>query len=363
MADNKQTEQEKQKAGQVNQNTERYGRQYGRRWKVLIYKPAYIEETDEATGVTVKRRDPEHDTAVDVSQLRCTFATRQEYRTQVTTCVLVVYNMNPTAERDIIEEGFQISIEAGYEEAQYGEIFTGDIVQVIRNRESGIDYRLEILALKGSQIFDMNHVRATIAAGSTPRDIVYGITGSARQRIEIGEISDSLSTQALPRGKVLFGTPAKYLRDLTIGNDAYYWEGNEGKLVVKKINDEIPADQCLELTPTTGLIGTPKYGDNGISIQMLLDCRVKMQSLIKINNEIIQRTLISLGTSKGGALTGSQLPQQSIFDEDGEYQVFSVCHKGDTHGDDWRTEVIGVGRHGSSGLLLNQSDINQSAGG
>lgn len=341
----------------------RRGRLYGRKWKVLIYKPAYKEEKSEDGASTIKTRDPEHDVAVDVSLLRCVFKTKQNYQTQATTCVLVVYNMNQTAEGDIIEAGFQISIEAGYDEGQYGEIFTGDIVQVIRNRESGVDYRLEILALKGTALFDMNHTRATIAAGSTPRDVVQGITGFARKRIEVGEISENLQQQTLPRGKVLFGTPSKYLRDLTIGNDAYYWEGEDNKLTIKKTVDEIPADQCLVLTPTTGLIGTPQYGDNGIHIKMLLDCRVRLQSLIKIDNEIIRRSLINLNTGNSGTMTGNQTPQQSIFDKDGEYMVISVAHQGDTHGDDWTTEVVGMGRNGPNGLLLAQENPEQSGKG
>lgn len=339
----------------------RSGRLYGRKWKILIYKPAYTESKSPDGLTTIKTRDPEHDTAVDVSLLRCVFKTNQDYQTQAVTCALVVYNMNPLTEGDIIESGFQISIEAGYEEGQYGEIFVGDIVQVIRNRENGVDYRLEILALKGSALFDMNHTRATIAAGSTPRDIVYGTTGFARKRIEVGEISENLNQQALPRGKVLFGTPAKYLRDLTIGNDAYYWEGEDGKLTIKKITDEIPPDQCLVLTPTMGLVGTPQYGDNGIHIKMLLDCRVKLQTLIKIDNELIRRSLINLSMGKGGVMTGNQIAQQSMFDEDGEYMVIKVSHRGDTHGDDWVTEVTGLSRNGH--MLLMQATVNQSARG
>lgn len=336
-------------------SAERRGRLYGRKWKILIFKPAYLDN-----GEIIKTRDPEHDIAIDVSLLRCVFKTQQRYQTQATTCTLEIYNMNATTEGDIIESGFQISIEAGYDEGQYGEIFTGDIVQVIRNRENGVDYKLEILALRGTALFDMNHTRAKIAAGSTPRDIIKAATGYARQRIEVGEISENLSKQALPRGKVLFGTPAKYLRDLAIGNDAYYWEGEDGKLTVKKTIDEIPEDRCLVLTPATGLIGTPQYGDQGITIKMLMDCRIKLKTLIKIDNELIRRQLIALDLTKGGAASGGQAPQQSIFDQDGEYMVINISHCGDTYGDDWVTEVIGMGRNGPKGLTTNQESPDQS---
>lgn len=338
---------------------ERRGRLYGRKWKVCIYKPAYNEETVDLEGSgtsTIKNRDPDNDISVDVSLLRCVFKTKQSIETAASVCTLEVYNMNAATEGEIIKEGFQISIEAGYDEGQYGEIFTGDIVQVIRNRENGVDYKLEIIALRGTVLFDYNHVRCAIAAGSEPRDVINSIGKNSKLAIDVGDVSENLSDQKLPRGKVLFGTPTKYLRDITVGNNAYYWAGDDGKLTIKKAADEIPADQCLELTPNTGLVGTPQYGDDGIHIKMLMDPRVKPYTLIKIDNELIRRQLINLDvTGKGN----NQMPQQNQFDQDGEYQVYSVSHTGDTYGDDWTTDVVGIGRLGRNGLLLPQVTITQ----
>lgn len=323
---------------------ERKGRLYGRKWKILIFKPAYKKDEN---GNTV--RDEEHDTAIDVSALRCVFQTQQNLESAAVLCTLVVYNMNAATEGSILTEGFQIHIEGGYQEGQYGEIFTGDIVQIFRNRENGVDYRLEIIALKGVLMFDVNYVRATLAAGSTPRAIVQAISDNADTPIGVGEVSQNLKQQALPRGKVLFGTPSKYYRDLCIGNDANFWEDDDGNVTIKKVEDEIPEDKCLFLTPVTGLVGTPVYSDDGIHIKMLIDCRVKLYTLIKIDNDIIQRQAQQYDiTGKGN---NNQLPQQYQFDQDGEYQVFSVSHSGDTWGDTWTTEVVGIGRNGRMGLL------------
>lgn len=339
---------------------ERSGRLYGRKWKVLIYKPAYKNTTTQSVGeggsMSVSERDPEHDIAIDVSLLRSVFKVEAAIETQVAICTLEVYNMNAATEGEIIREGFQISIEGGYEEGQYGEIFSGDIVQVIRNRENGVDYKLEILALRGSSMFDLNFAKCSIAAGSKPRDVIDTLSKNTRQEIVVGEVSESLSDQALPRGKVLFGTPSKYLRDLAIGNDAFYWAGDDGKLIVKKVTDEIPADQVLVLSPGTGLVGTPQYSDDGIHIKMLLECRVKLMSLVKIDNELIRKSLLSLSIGGGN----NKLAQQSQFDEDGEYQVFKLIHQGDTWGDTWTTEVVGIGRNGRGGLLVSQENANQS---
>lgn len=331
----------------------RAGRLYGRKWQILIYKPAYKQGEDGK-----QERDPEHDVAMDVSLLKCEFAAKSTTETAASICTLAVYNMNAATEKEVIEEGFRIDIYGGYQEGQYGLIYTGDIVQVFRNRENGVDYRLEIIAISGMLSFNTNHVRSTIAAGSKPRDVVKAVADNAEKPIGIGEISDDLPDEALPRGKVLFGTPAKYLRDLCTWNDAAYWEGEDGKLTVETVEQEIPEDKVLVLTPTTGLVGTPIYTDQGIQIKMLLDPRVKLRSMVKIDNEIIQRQALQIDAATG--MQKNQLPQTAQFDKDGEYQVFSVEHRGDTWGDEWTTSVVGVSRNGRIGLLTAMQKPGQT---
>lgn len=343
---------------------------YGRKWKILIYKPAYTEKTEtrtDGTSVTVKERDPDHDTAVDVSNLRCVFNVKHQMNTYLTQCSLIVYNLNAVTEGSILTEGFQVSIEAGYQEGQYGEIFSGDIIQCFRNRENGIDYRLEIVAIKGRVALSQNFVKISIAAGSTPRTQLSAIVQDAKEPLELGTVSENLKQEPLPRGKVLFGTPAKYLRGIAVPNDAHFWVDTDDTITIQKVVDEIPDDMCLELTPETGLIGTPVYTDNGIQISMLLDARVKERTLIKIDNEIIKRQAINLSqsqqmmNSKSLDTKGSgPVPQQYQFDRNGEYQVFSVSHSGDTWGDTWKTEVVGVSRQGRTGLPVPMDNSMQT---
>lgn len=326
---------------------------YGRKWEIKIYKPAY--KTDENGN---KERDPEKDIAIDVSELRCIFKTSYAVGTVAQLGTLVVYNMNAETEKEVITEGFQISVYGGYEQGQYGHIYTGDIIQVIRNRENGIDYRLEILAMRGSGPVDQNFSRATMAAQSLPRDQVNIVCRNSKEKLPVGAVSENLSQQPLPRGKVIFGTPGKYLRDIAIANNAHFGINDEGKVEMKCINDEIPEGMVLKLTPTTGLVGTPKYTDSGIQIKMLLDPRVKINTMVHIDNSIIQRQLISVTqTADGPKING--VNQKTQFDDSGDYEVFSVTHSMDTWGDEWTTDVVGVGRNGRTGFLAMTATSSQ----
>lgn len=339
----------------TNGSTIRQGRLYGRKWQILIYKPAY-KKNDAGQDV----RDPENDVQMDVSRLRCVFKTKADINTMCQLGTLAVYNMNAKTEKEVIIEGFQIAIYAGYQEGQYGEIFTGDIIQIFRNRENGIDYRLEIVALKGNANFTANFCKTTVAAGSTPRDVPEILAKQSDKVFESGEKNEELPEQPLPRGKVLFGTPAKYLRALCTWNDAYCWEGKDGRLEVRTVEQEIPEENVLELTPTTGLVGTPVYTDNGINIKMLMEPRIGPWSMVKIDNEIIQRQAVNIDPNdKDGKVNKQQTYQKDQFDQDGEYQVFSIEHSGDTWGDDWTTSVVGVSRNGRDGLLTAVNNKNQ----
>lgn len=342
-----------------------FGMLYGRKWRITIYKPAYKENEDGQ-----KERDPENDTEMDVSNLRCIFKYSHINATATSVGTLVVYNMNAATEKSVIEEGFQFSVFAGYEHGQYGEICTCDIVQVIRNRENGVDYRLEMIGLHGALPFDMNFTRASVAAGSKPRDNAKIVCEKADTKVEVGDISENISQQPLPRGKVFFGPPGKYLRDICLANNAFFEQGSNKKMGLYKLTDEIPENHVLKLTPNTGLVGTPKYTDSGIQIKMLLDARVDVNTMIHIDNEIVQKQLISINpqggasntknNKQGGGLIGSTQNQKTVFEEDGEYKVFSVTHSGDTWGDEWFTEVIACSRNGPKGLYTNTTTPDQT---
>ena len=108
------------------------------------------------------------------------------------------------------------------------------------------------------------------------------------------------------------------------------------------------------LTPESGLVGTPEYTDDVIHIKMLLNPLIGLHSMVKIDNEIIQRQPVDMGILMGTRTMDTKsiksTAQKLKFDPDGEYEVYSYVHSGDTHGQVWTTEVVGIGRNGRAGL-------------
>lgn len=300
--------------------------------------------------------------AIDVSTLRCLFKVTKIGLSPVNFAEVTAHNLSVQTENMVIEESDRLIIEAGYSgyleeqekgsakqvksDARYGKIFDGEIVQAIRDKdENNVDYRLMIIAIDGDQGLNLNFVKMTANKGINQRDIVNYAAGQAKVPLEVGHISPDIGDKVLPRGKVFFGEPKKYFRQVAQDNNGTYWV-EDGQLVVAKLTD-IPPGEALVLTPKNGLIGTPQQTIDGVYFKCLLDPRIRLRTMVKIDNSYIRQMKLEASqimTVKGNTPQVSFLPV--ILDQDGQYQVQNVTHHGDTRGNDWYSEIAGVSRNG-----------------
>jgi len=77
-------------------------------------------------------------------------------------------------------------------------------------------------------------------------------------------------------------------------------------------------------SPENGLLGTPKITSSGIEIRSLLRPQVKILQRFYVDSESINETL----------------QNQDRFTN--EYFITGLKHSGDTHSDEWHTEIIGA---------------------
>ncbi|NRS20583.1 hypothetical protein HP398_29630 [Brevibacillus sp. HB1.4B] len=294
---------------------------YGRRYRVLVAN---------AKG-----------TAIDVSDLRCTF---EVYKTmfQPQFSNVTIYNLNVETENQLINEGDTIYIESGYEGEQYGLIFMGDVVQAIRGKEDGVTYKLTLNSLDSDRALNLGpFVAFSTAKGLTARDIIGNVASKARIPMQLGTISEGLSEAKLTRGKVFFGKSQDYLRQVAKSNAATFYT-EDGKVNIIKATD-YPKNEIVDLAPESGLIGTPMQSDYGVAFKCLLNPRLRLNSLVRINNQLIQAHTFQFG----------QIPRS--LDTAGIYRIVELRHSGDTRGDNWYTECTTVSQAGGfiPGLLVS----------
>lgn len=322
-----------------------------RKWKILV-----VDDQDKE--------------ALNVSDLHVKFTVKKSREINNYSTV-EIYNLTAATEQKILKEGDRIIIEAGYEgylttsadgsvqeakdvegnvqEKQYGVIFDGKIIYPSRRKENNTDYVLSLLCVDGANVLAKNFIAKTLNKGVNQRQILDAVCEKSKTKIPTNSITQGLSGQKLPRGKVIFGEPKDYISDIARGNGASYWV-NDGKLNMIKLADAAK-DEALVQTPTTGLVGMPTQTQYGANFKLLLNPAVHMWSLVQLKNSEIAEAQVTPGQA--------QMP----LDKEWIYQVIELTHTGDTMGNDWYTSCVAVSRYGKGVLPALMANNSQNPNG
>lgn len=302
--------------------------------------------------------------ALNLSELHCTFSITKKKALE-NYATINIYNLKNETEQKIINDGDRLVIEAGYEGYattetkndktgktettntynQYGVIFDGQIIYPTRHKENNTDFILTLLCIDGDRPLAQNFIRKTINKGLNQRQILNNIATGGNVTVPLGKVTDNLSEQKLPRGKVFFGEVKDYVADVARGNNAIYWV-EAGNVQVQQVAD-IATGQAVVVSPQNGLIGTPQQTQFGLNFTLLMNPAVKMFTMVKIkNSEVIENQV-------------QPRQQQSPLDDEWLYQVISVNHVGDTRGNDWYTKCESISRYGTGSLAALLANSGQ----
>ena len=317
--------------------------------------------------------DKNDNNALDVSELHCVFEVHKKRSQGGSYAIVRIYNLANDAERLIINDGDRVIIEAGYEgtmgadrkndmlktpgfiseeegeleeetasSGQYGVIFDGQVIYPTRSKETNNDYVLTLSCIDGNQPLNFNYIKKSMNKGMNQRQVFDAVCNSGSVKVPQAHVTDGLSEQALPRGKVFFGRSFDYVEDICRGNNALYFMDG-GSVNLYKLTDEAK-DEALVVDPYTGLIGMAQQTTNGLTFRVLLNPSIKLMTKIQIaRSEVKEQTLV---------VGQKQLP----LDDEWIYQAIEVTHRGDTRGNDWYTDVVGLSRYGAAsipGILTN----------
>ena len=301
-----------------------------RKWRILI-----TDENDQK--------------ALDVSELHCTFTVKKRRAQGGSTAIVRIHNLANDTEQSIIKEGDRIVIEAGYEGVansqdgnnapavrQYGTIFDGKIIYPSRSKDSNTDFVLTLSCIDGNDPLFMNYISMSVNKGMNQRQVFETACSGGAIPIQTDHITEKLRQQTLPRGKVFFGMPIDYVEDVCRGNAAtFFMDG--GKLNLYTLLD-VAEDEALEVDPYTGLIGMPQQTVDGLNFRLLLNPAIKLMTRVKLSRSELNEVVL--------------MPKQKQrrLDDEWIYQAIEVTHTGDTRGNDWYTDVVGISRYGKDSM-------------
>ncbi len=318
--------------------------------------PSSSSSSTGVTTVTVNRAPAAAQPGLDLSQFRIQFrVSAMDVDAPPTTVIRVLNLADVTAQR--VQKEFQnVTLQAGYENGNFGVVFKGSIVRVRRGRvpPGNTDTFVDIMASNFDAVYNFGVVNQTLKAGSTllqranaVKDSVnsspaaQGAGNALASGIQYGSIPTSFNTGGtLPRGKVLFGLARDQLTSLADSGGCTWCVGEDGKIYVLPLTGYRPGEAVV-LTSQTGMLGVPEATQNGIEVRSLLNPLIKLGTRIQLDNK-------SITTTTNKSATG--FPAYGDFQffastsADGFYRVLVAEHEGDTRGtgDDWVTKITAL---------------------
>jgi len=243
-----------------------------------------------------------------------------------------------------------VVINAGYEKGNYGVIFQGYIKQFRIGKESNVDSYLDILASDGDIAYNQAFVNETMAKGSTRADVINAAAKAMNLPVDYGIFKTDVQHIPSIRGKVLFGMARDKIKNES-NNLNSGWSIQNGRIQIIPQNSYLKGE-IVKLNSASGLIGIPEQTDEGIRFRCLLNSKLRIGGLVQIDNSIINQTMQSVNSNS--SINGPvQLPAQIQYNsyrlqplaplsDDGVYRLFVVEHEGDTRGQPWYSNLIGL---------------------
>jgi hypothetical protein len=315
---------------------------FGRTWSLQVLSAP--GEGDQQTLLDVSTSTG----SGDEKALRITFDIRMTAGLALWEAAIAIYNLDPST-MGLITQGAEVSLSIGYESGTQGEIWRGFVFQPTFERQDVVDFVLTLHCMVGLPELVGNIVNVTSGPVANQWDIVQRMLQSAGIPIAHIDPPSAFSQQQLPRGKTIFGKPSRFINQIAQQNNmvAFYSAagahiGDPGAATGTPdliyapplgVGQQPSSD---EASLTRSLIGSPQQTENGIAFRVLGDPRLQIRlplMQVKLDQTVIRQQPFTYGTTPKLA---------SLLNQDGVYIVVGLNHLGDSRGNQWHTEVIGV---------------------
>lgn len=286
---------------------------------------------------------------LDLSECQFSFHVSQQDVESPNNCTIRIYNLAKDLVRQIRGEFSRVVLQAGYE-SSFGVIFDGTIKQFRVGKESATDSYLDILAADGDMAYIWSTLATNVAAGSTPDQRFTAIVNGFAPYGISADVVPTLLGGILPRGKVLFGMTRAFASDLAQSH-GMTWSFQNGKLTMTPLDGYAPGE-IIELSAGSGLIGMPESTEEGVRFRCLLDPKLQPGQRCKIDNKSVNQTLQQ--NPAGPAVPFNRYKGTQFFADaaaDGLYRMFVVEHSGDTRGQAWYSDVVGLALNPTTGKV------------
>lgn len=261
--------------------------------------------------------------------LRITFQATHFAGGALSVAEITIFNVSPYAERQMLGDGLTkkyefISLEAGYDNL-FGSVFVGQIVNVQRHLEDdGATKGIRFFCKSSAKERDQNLINLTLSPETDPVQIIEACAEPFGAEIQFyGDFSE---LKRRSRGTVLQGSPTACMNELA-ETFAFDWMIENGAMKIIK-RDAALDNQVYVISAGTGMIGSPVVTDTEVGIRYILNPKLKLGDTIKLES-----------MAPRFEFSGAFFYDIPRTVGEGYYKVNSLVFAGDSHGDQWETQI------------------------
>lgn len=307
-----------------------------------IFLRSYRLKMGRPTGVRIYEMRVGDIVPGDNDGLRITFQATHFAGNALSVAEITIYNVSAYAERQMLGHGLNkkyefISLEAGYD-GLFGAVFVGQIVNVQRHLEDGG-------ATKGIRFFckssgkerDQNVINLTLSPETDPVQIIEACAEPFGAEIQFyGDFSE---LKRRSRGTILQGSPTDCMNELAEAFQ-FDWMVENGAIKIIK-RDFALSNQVYVISAGTGMIGSPVVTDTEVGIRYTLNPKIKLGDTIKLES-----------MAPRFEFSGAFFYDIPRTIGEGFYKVNSLVFAGDSHGDQWESQIscLRIGATAQAGI-------------
>ncbi len=250
------------------------------------------------------------------------------------------YNL---AKASTVNQNSSFAFRAGYTN-RIDTIFKGYVTNTFRERD-GASTVQRFLCKSGDPVNDRASVNSSYSQGVRLLDVLKDISTQWPRPLDINEadFSDVIMTS----GYRIDGDIPQTLNKLAYAYD-FDWLQDRGRLVITKRTTQ-RTTPVTEVSQFTGMVGIPEVtrGPNGLGVYVIN----RLNPYFRINGRINVKS--EFQTFNAGNLFVVGLAGDARAS--GEYNIFQLRHRGDSHGNLWVTEIDGIRANSQQQLISNGS--------
>lgn len=252
--------------------------------------------------------------ATRVTDLRVVFNIERNLRSEPDTAEIQVYNLTESTRSECERADLFVRLDAGYD-GELQQLFSGDLRYGISRRDGEL-WETTLQLGDGERAHRFARVNRSYRGGVDTMTALREVARAMDLEVTVSAATAAELRAQYAGGLALFG-PARNEIDRLLARHGMTWSIQGGRLVVLRPR-EVREDQAPVISQDSGMIGSPEYGpppDKGKPPTLHV------------------RTLLHPGIFPGGRVKVISRSIRGIF------RVARVLHHGDTHGDEWVSEV------------------------